>query len=191
LTRKEPGASDSSPIGFWLVPAPAHHRHFAQIIEGLARELNAPRFEPHVTLYAGARAADDDVEALLAQAKQGMGALDLRVTAVGTSPELLKTLYLEFEPDPQTERLCRLFRTGLKPALDYVLKPHLSLLYKELPGATRGALARRFDDVVGQRITFAQITAVRPGGGANDWLEIEKWDVWLRKDLGNQSSAQR
>jgi hypothetical protein len=145
-------------------------------------------FEPHVTLYVGARSADDDVEALLSQAAQGVGTPELRITAVRTSPELFKALYLEFEPDPQTERLCGLFRAGLKAASPYVLRPHLSLLYKHLPGTTGVALARRFD-LVGQRITFGQITAVRPGDGGKDWLDIERWGVWLRKDLRSQSSA--
>ena len=178
--------SPTLPVAFWLVPAPPHHHDLAAIIEHLARELNAPRFEPHVTLYAGARGADDDVAALLTRAAQQVEAMDLRVTAVGTLPELFKALYLEVEPDPRTERLCRLFRAGLQPALDYALNPHLSLLYKNLPGTTRAALTRRFD-FVRHRITFGQLAAVRPGGGGSDWLDIEKWDVWLRKDLGSQS----
>jgi hypothetical protein len=179
-----------SPVGFWLVPAPRDHPGLSAIIDGLARELDAPRFEPHVTLYAGARGAHDDVEGLLARATQGVGMLDLRVTGVGTSPELFKTLYLEFEPDLQAERLCQLFRTALTPGLDYVLRPHLSLLYKRLPETTRTALAKRFV-VVGQRITFAQITAVRPGDGDKDWSAIEKWDAWLRKDLGGPVATPR
>jgi hypothetical protein len=54
-------------------------------------------------------------------------ALDLDLT------DLFKTIYLDLEPDPGAERLCRLFRAGLQPALDYALSPHLSLLYKGLP----------------------------------------------------------
>ena len=180
----------SFPVAFWLVPAPSYHRTLAAVIEHLSRELNAPRFEPHVTLYAGARGADDDVAALLTRAAHQVEPMDLRVSAVGTMPELFRTLYLELEPDPRTERLCRLFQAGLQPALDYVLNPHLSLLYKDLPGTTRVALTRRFD-FAGQRITFGQMAAVRPGGGDNDWLDIARWDVWLRKDLGSQSSARR
>jgi Cyclic phosphodiesterase-like protein len=176
---------ESFPVAFWLVPALPYHRELATIIEGLADELNAPRFEPHVTVYAGARGADDDVEALLIQAAQRVAALDLRIAAVGTSPELFKTLYLELEPDPQTAGLCQGFRAGLRPAVDYVLKPHLSLLYKRLPAATRTALAGRFD-MVGQHITFDQIAAVRPGHGRHEWFEIVAWDVWLRKPLGSQ-----
>ena len=186
----KPDSPASSRVAFWLVPAPPHNHDLAAIIEHLARELSAPRFEPHVTLYAGARGADDDVAALLTRAAQQVETMELRVTAVGTLPELFKTLYLEFEPDPRTEQLCRLFRAGLQPALPYVSNPHLSLLYKDLPEATRTALARRFD-FAGQRITFGQMAAVRPGGEGHDWLDIEKWDVWLRKDLGSRSPAQR
>jgi Cyclic phosphodiesterase-like protein len=180
----------SSPVAFWLVPAPPHHRTLCTIIEDLARELKAPMFEPHVTLYVGVQSADDDVEALLGHAAQSVGTPTLRIAAVRTSPELFKALYLEFEPDPATERLCGLFRAGLKAASPYVLTPHLSLLYKQLPATTGTALARRFD-LAGQRITFGQITAVRPGDGGEDWLAIERWDVWLRKDLGGPAGRSR
>jgi hypothetical protein len=175
-------ASGYLPIAFWLVPAPPYHDSLRRAIEGLACELDAPSFEPHVTVYAGARSPDDDLEALLGHAAHGTGRIDLRITALGTSHELFKSLYLELESDPELERLSRLFRVGLKAAHEYVVKPHLSLLYKRLPAATRASLARRFD-LVGQRITFGQITAVRPGDGGKDWLDVERWDVWLRKDL--------
>jgi hypothetical protein len=182
--------SASLPVGFWLVPAPPHHQHLTGIIDSLARELNAPRFEPHVTLYAGARGPDDDVAALLHRAAEQVEPLDLRVRGIGTTSALFKTLYLEFEPEPRIEQLCRLFRAGLQPALDYELNPHLSLLYKELPATTRSALTTRFD-FNGQRIRFAQIAATRPGGSARDWLDVEKWDAWFRRDLGSQSSDVR
>jgi Cyclic phosphodiesterase-like protein len=182
-------ASEYLPVAFWLVPAPPFHCSLAATIESLARELKAPSFEPHVTVYVGVRHPDDDMETLLTQAAHDVGTMDLRVTALGTSHELFKALYLEMELDPELERLSRLFRAGLKSASDYVLKPHLSLLYKQLPPPRRGDLARRFD-VVGQRITFGQVAAVRPGGGGKDWLDIERWDPWLRKDLMNCPAGQ-
>jgi hypothetical protein len=169
-------------VAFWLVPTPPHARDLAVIIDRLASELDAPRFEPHVTVYGGARAADDDIAELLNQASTAVGAIELHVTGVGTSAELFKTLYLEFAADPRADVLCRLLGDGLTPRTDYVLKPHLSLLYKQLPEATRAALARRFD-VVGQRITFGQLAAVRPDVTSNSWLDIERWDTWLRRDL--------
>lgn len=181
-----PDSAGSLPVAFWLVPTPPHDRDLAAVIDGLARELDAPRFEPHVTVYGGFREADDDIAELLSQASTAVGAIELHVTGVGTSAELFKTLYLEFEADPRADWLCGLFRAGLTPHMDYVLKPHLSLLYKHLPEATRADLTRRFD-MAGQRITFGQLAAVRPEVTGNDWLEIEKWDTWLRRDLRGMS----
>jgi hypothetical protein len=177
-----PDSAGPLPVAFWLVPTPPHDRDLAVIIDRLASELDAPRFEPHVTVYGGARAADDDIADLLNRASTAVGAIELHVTGVGTSAELFKTLYLEFEADPRADALCRLLRSGLTPRIDYLLRPHLSLLYKHLPEATRVALAKRFD-VVGQRITFGQLAAVRPEVTSNNWLDIEKWDAWLRRDL--------
>jgi hypothetical protein len=177
-----PDRAGSLPVAFWLIPTPPHDRHLAAIIDRLARELDAPRFEPHVTVYGGARESDDDVAELLSKAATAVGPIELHITGVGTSAELFKTLYLEFGADPRADWLCELFRAGLTPHVDYVLKPHLSLLYKHLPEPTRAALARRFD-VIGQRITFGQLAAVRPEVTSNNWLDVEKWDAWLRRDL--------
>jgi len=44
---------------FWLVPAAPEKQLFGALIRILARELKAPLFEPHVTLFVSAtRAAD-------------------------------------------------------------------------------------------------------------------------------------
>ena len=114
-----------------------------------------------------------------------MRPINLRITAVGTSCDLFKMLYLELESNSRVERLSRFLRSSPTSSPDYALKPHLSLLYKQLPGPTRAVLARRLD-VGGESILFGQIAAVRPGDGRDDWLEIEHWDVWLRKDLGRE-----
>jgi hypothetical protein len=180
----------SMPVGFWLVPSAPHHRRLAAVIDGLAREVDGPRFEPHVTVYAGERTAGDDVGRLLTEAAEMVGAMVLRVAGVGTSPDLFKTLYLELEPDAGIERLCGHFRAGLTHAGDYVLRPHLSLLYKRLNRVTRTALARRFD-WVGDRITFDHIAAVGPGPDRSDWLDIDHWDVWLRRRLKPRRAGMR
>jgi hypothetical protein len=72
--------------------------------------------------------------------------------------------------------------------VDYTLRPHLSLLYKELPPAVRSGLARRYV-FRGERVLFDQIAAVRPGAGRDDWSDVRGWDVWVRRPLRSQVAS--
>ena len=175
----------SRPIGFWLVPARASHSHFASIIDGLAREFDAPPFEPHVTLYVGEQGAEDDIEALLAAVAASMGPITLTARTTGHSDALFKTLFVEFDADERPHILCRTLRAGLARAVDYRLQPHLSLIYKVLPEALRRGLAARHD-FQGRRIVFDEVAAVRPAGADRHWMDIRGWDVWLRAPLAQR-----
>jgi putative hydrolase of the HAD superfamily len=180
------GRTDATrPIGFWLVPARASHARFDSIIRDLAREFDAPPFEPHVTVYAGAQGAQDDIEAALAGVAASMGPITLVARDTGHADALFKTLFVQFEPDKRPHSLCRALREGLAHAVDYGLHPHLSLIYKVLPEAVRRQLAARYD-FRGQAIVFDEIAAVRPALDDRDWMDISGWHVWLRAPLGGR-----
>ena len=175
-------AQRSRPIAFCLVPDRAAHSRLSRIIDNLARELDAPPFEPHVTLYVGERAAEDNIEAMLAGVAASMGPVDLTARATGHTEALFKTLFVEFEADARPHALYRALRAGLARQVDYNLQPHLSLIYKVLPEAKRRELAAHYD-LCGQRIVFDHIAAVRPAGEDDHWMDIRGWDVWLRAPL--------
>lgn len=175
----------SRPIAFCLVPAQADHSRLSKIIGELARELDAPLFEPHVTLHVGEQTAEDNIEALLAGIAVSMQPIELIARATGHTEALFKTLFVEFEADDRPHALHRVLRTGLVGRADYALEPHLSLVYKVLPEAKRRELAARYD-FRGQRITFDHIVAVRPAGNDDHWLDIPGWDVCLRKPLARK-----
>ena len=125
-------------IAFWLVPAPPEREYFAGLIHRLALELEAPVFEPHLTIYATALAGFDPVGVL-----QEVSATPIRlsVTGVEHSDRFTKCLYVNFESDAALQELCDRFRARCGDVQDYELKPHLSLVYKNLPTAIREKLA--------------------------------------------------
>jgi len=55
-------------IAYWLIPARPVRELFSEIIRILAEELGAPRFEPHLTLFA-APGSDQSARRLLHRIK--------------------------------------------------------------------------------------------------------------------------
>ena len=129
-------------IAFWLVPAPPEREYFAGLIHQLALELEAPVFEPHLTVYATASGSFDPVEVL-----QEVSAAPIRfsVTGVEHSDRFTKCLFVNFESEGALQELCDRFRARCGDLQDYELKPHLSLVYKNLPTAIREKLASEVD----------------------------------------------
>jgi 2'-5' RNA ligase len=176
------GSARARPIAFCLVPVRADHVFLSRVINDLAGELDAPPFEPHVTLHVGEQTAQDDIEDLLAGVAAWMEPIRLTACATGHTEALFKTLFIEFESDERPHAVHHVLRNGLVRRADYELQPHLSLAYKALPETKRRELAARYD-FRGHRITFDHIAAVRPGRDKKDWMDIRSWDTWLRKAL--------
>ena len=47
-------------VSYWLVPAATERPFWQQLIDTLGHTYNAPAFVPHVTIYSGASAPQDD-----------------------------------------------------------------------------------------------------------------------------------
>lgn len=168
-------------ISFWLIPAQPHLEAFRALIADLAREYDAPLFEPHITLHAGVRTAGDDIAALLRRVAAASEPITLAAGNTSHSDALFKTLFVEFG-DPGIRALHRRFQAGLHRFSEYSLAPHLSLLYKAMPSESRATLAERHV-YAGQRIVFDALAAVRPAPGQPDWSDIRRWDSSLRLSL--------
>ncbi|MCZ7562330.1 MAG: hypothetical protein M5U30_21800 [Burkholderiaceae bacterium] len=70
----------------------------------------------------------------------------------------------------------------------YVLRPHLSLLYRgELPVETRRRLAETHR-LAGEHIEFDVLVAVRPSPPGGDLSDIDTIDTSLRRSLHRASS---
>jgi len=162
----------------WLVPASPYLDLFRTRIQTLAEPFAAPAFEPHITLFVGGSDSEPDFQrlrALVSDIAASTPPIELVARTTQQTEALFKTLFVEFEPDPHPHALCQRLRDGMRLQNDYVLSPHLSLLYKAgLASAVRAVLAEQ-NDFVGQRIAFDQLAVVRPSSGATDWSDVTGW----------------
>ena len=162
-------------IAYWLIPSEPAHTFFQRIINDLAPRCDAPVFEPHVTIHVGADRAD--------AAQNGLGAPARRCKVIGLKPigidqsdEFIKTLFVQFEMSAELSKINVAIREETNDSSQYELKPHLSLLYKNLAVVTRRELAASID-VPFPEVTFDAIKAVRCVSPTTSSADVEAWRV--------------
>lgn len=162
-------------IAFWLIPCEPAHSFFQRIINDLARPYDAPVFEPHVTVHVGADQADAAAKAL---EKAATECELVRLTPLGIdqSDEFIKTLFVQFAMTAELRDINRIIRHSANDSSHYELNPHLSLLYKNLPAATRSELAASIT-VQFSEVTFRTIKAVRCISPTENRADVEMWRV--------------
>jgi len=124
-------------VGFslWLVPDDERRRRLAALIESLSRRLGGPIFEPHVTLLAGIRRAEDEVLARTEQILRGSTPVPLRFTGLETGETCFRALFLRVEPTAELLALHQTARDAFARRDDPPYVPHLSLVYGAPPPA--------------------------------------------------------
>lgn len=159
---------------YWLVPAEPYRALFREIIRILSNELDAPRFEPHLTLGP----ASDSASARHALRELPTGEIRLRLREVAFSAKYTKTLFIRFQPNKSLETLTSELGVNRKMLRD----PHLSLIYKRLPPAAKRELAATIK-LPFRHVIFDQVQVLRCVSPIARAAEVESWRVIARKRL--------
>ena len=161
---------------YCLLPAKAERELFCEIIRILCKEFRTPSFEPHLTLFV-TRKGGDRPKQILRQIKARP--IRLAKRGVAFSSKFTKTLYVRFKPHPALRRLTSNLARVAKSSAKAPYDPHVSLLYKKIPAATKKELAKviklpfrsvRFDSLAVVRLTLP----VRTGAAVEKWKTIAK-----------------
>ena len=174
----EPGSgrvTRQTVIAYWLIPSEPAHSFFQRFINDLARRCDAPVFEPHVTVHVGADRADAAKNAL-GDAERECKLIALTPLGIDQSDEFIKTLFVDFPMSAELRKINGIIRQASNDSSHYQLKPHLSLLYKNLAAATRRELASSIN-VSGSEVTFNAIKAVRCVSPTKSRADVEAWHV--------------
>jgi len=162
-------------IAYWLIPAEPARSFFRGVINDLARRYDAPLFKPHVTVHVGLNRAYA-AERAISQAARSCKLIKLKALEIGQSSEFIKTLFVQFALNTELRQLCELIRNTAQDSSRYQLKPHLSLLYKKMPAATRrelaGSIMAPFSEVI-----FDALKAVRCVSPTRTRADVEAWRV--------------
>jgi hypothetical protein len=166
---------------YWLIPAEPAHSFFQRIINDLARRYDAPVFEPHLTIHVGADQADAAANALEKAASESE-LVRLTPLRIDQSDEFIETLFVQFAMTVELGKINGIIRHAANDSSHYELKPHLSLLYKNLPAATRSKLA---DSIIlpFSEISFDSLQAIRCVSPTQKRADVEAWEFIASKIL--------
>jgi 2'-5' RNA ligase len=168
-------------IAYWLIPAEPAYSLFHRIIDDLARRYDAPVFEPHVTLHAGADRAVSAQQALAESARE-CTPINLKPLGIQQSDEFVKTLFVQFALSAELRQVNEIIRDAAQDSSQYELKPHVSLLYNKMEAAARRELAASIV-VPFSEITFDRIKAVRCVSPTQSRADVEAWRVIAAEEL--------
>ena len=135
---------------------------FASVIGELAERLEAPAFEPHVTLQGG-KLDEQAAIALLERVAACTAPLRLQIAGIEYSEKFTKTLYVQFKASAEASAISAEFASGMGSDGGYEFDPHLSLLYKDMPERDKERLAREltfpFDNVSFDGVKLVSVPA--------------------------------
>ena len=137
-------------LTFWLLPAEPARTYFQNVIRDLAERIDAPVFEPHLTIYVTSpqnENAEDLLRGALADAKP----FRLMVDGIGCSEQFTKSLFVQFQHDGALNALAARFQAVSVSHHEYSLNPHLSLVYKTMSAEKKAELAASI------RLPFAEV----------------------------------
>src|SRR5690348_10848037 len=147
---------------------------FRTLIADLARQYDGPLFEPHVTIHVGANQPLAAAAAVFDRAAEGK-LLTLEALRLDHSDQFTKTLFVQFAPQNALQQLNTIIRNAARDSSPYELNPHLSLLYKDIPSATRSELANSISMQFSE-VKFDALQAVRCISPTQTRADVEAWE---------------
>jgi hypothetical protein len=100
-------------------------------------------FEPHVTVFCGP-STESEARAFAQRIARQCSPVEMTADRLDHTESYTKTLFVLFQDSAAVRHMFETAK-GASPQSNYVLNPHLSLLYKKLPGARRRELCDTLD----------------------------------------------
>ena len=114
----------------------------------LASSLDAVEFEPHVTVFCG-RSSDLEARGVVELIAGRFPHVELIADRLDCTETYTKTLFVQFQESALLRFMFETAARAYSQRSDYVLSPHLSLLYKKLAAAEQHKLCQTLDAPMG------------------------------------------
>lgn len=170
---------------FWLLPAEPLRTALHLMIQQLAKKYDAVDFEPHVTISCGP-SNDVQTEMIARVIASLTSPVKLTPAVLGYSSEYTKTLFIQFQESEVLRRMSDGIKQRSAKPSDYLLNPHLSLLYKTMPAAMQAEACRTLEIPKGTYL-FDRLRAVQTEIPLEEPEQIKRWRVVFECPLGQPS----
>ena len=162
----------------WLVPCEEDEAYLSEVIQDLAEEYNAPLFRPHCTLYSPVTdisAAESILNSI------AFDPITVTKTGIRNSDSLWKTVFIELEKSHELSTFqyqieSQLLNpnpnpppagTSVQAGNPYSFKPHISLIYKEMPEEEKESIIRKLN--LKENYQMDKIAIVKTGENILGW----------------------
>jgi len=163
------GKPTRTSFALWLVPEKRVFRRLAAAIRELSQEHSTPVFAPHVTLVSSIVGPERTVLEKSARLTKRLGPLVIRLAGLDGLTEYFRCLFVRVQQTDNVMRANRLARGIFQVHNQSPYMPHLSLVYGNLGGETKGkiiaAIGNRFD--LAFRVRSLDVVLIR--------AEVSQW----------------
>jgi 2'-5' RNA ligase len=168
-------------LTYWLIPAEPAWSWLRSLIDDCARRLDAPIFEPHVTLYV-TEAAQENTAEVLEKAVGNLEPLCLSISGLDCSDEFTKTLFVQFQPEAALLELSEKLRAASVSRREYKLNPHLSLVYKHMQPEAKNEWMNSIK-LPFTEVEFDSVKAVISPAKVETREDVESWRAVATRSL--------
>ena len=158
----------------WLTPAEPLRSALRSIIGLLAATLDAVEFEPHVTVFCGP-STEAAARGLVQKIASRTSPVVLTADRLDQTEIFTKTLFVQFHESAPLRRMFETVKASSPPS-DYVLNPHLSLLYRKLTAVKRQELCETLAVPTGA-YSFDRVRMVETELPIEDDGPVRRWRV--------------
>ncbi len=117
----------------WLTFSKSDREYLKNIIDKISEEHQAPKFEPHITIYGLVDSEISLIETIAKEITLNQNSFLVKKSEILQSDELWKTVFIELKTSQQLESTHKKFKKYFEKISKYEFDPHISLIYKILP----------------------------------------------------------
>ncbi|MEN6373253.1 MAG: 2'-5' RNA ligase family protein [Smithella sp.] len=143
---------------FWLVPSGEEYNLLKETIRHYSEMYSTPLFEPHITLISSLQGSVRGLRQKASQLARNIGRLELRLEKPAHSTSYFRCVFLDVARAPAIVRAHAVASDlfDVSPHTEY--KPHLSLVYGNLPIIDRGRIVSEIGDKLCGPVTVKQMS---------------------------------
>ncbi|HSB83129.1 MAG TPA: hydrolase [Nitrosarchaeum sp.] len=153
----------------WLTFAENDRDYLKSIIDKISEKYNAPKFEPHITIYGLLNLKMNLIDSVIKEVSQNSNSILVKKSKILQSDVLWKTVYIELEMNQQLGIIHNNLKKHFEKILKYEFSPHISLIYKILSIEKKIKIINELNIKNEFRINKIAIQEFFP--------DIEKWNI--------------
>jgi len=126
-------------MAYWLVPAEPFLSAYQDLVDGLAKRYDGPRFTPHLTIYSGPYDSKDPLQRIV-EATAAVTLPPLQPSELFFTDNFKQSCVLRFSVSPELNAMTEQVTSLLTQPAPFSPDPHMSLFYGTLTEDQRAAV---------------------------------------------------